>query len=196
MGARWGTAAIVTAASVSAAAAAIASGAGAAPRTAAGSCPGSTVPAVVDATFVCLSVGGACTPRFGADYAKFGLTCASGHLVKRRAASGPTLADAFLNTKPTDLTSRASAFKVSGPPPVLHLTFRQALQGAHKLSVQVRNATIGASTVVGSTLKSGWQYTYLVLPAAASDSAPGSYRVSISIDGTGRKEIAYSVGKR
>jgi hypothetical protein len=189
---RW-PAALIVAAALLAGGASTASGRTAATRSAAGSCPGSTVPAVVDATFVCLDVGAACSRRFGSDYAKFGFACAAGHLARRHIASGPALADVFLNTKPRDLTTRASAFKAAGPPPVLHLTFRQPLSGKHKLSISVHNTTIGATTVVSATLQSGWQYTYEVLPAAASDSVPGAYRIAISIDGTGRKELSYSV---
>jgi len=57
----------------------------------------------------------------------------------------------------------------------------------------VRNSTIGAISVVDATLQSGWQYTYQVLPASASDAMAGTYRVAILVDGTGRKELVYSV---
>jgi len=188
-----GSAVLIAAVALLAGVASTSSGSTGAARSVAGSCPGSTVPAVVDATFVCLNVGSACSARFAADYGKFGFACTAGHLAKRRVVSGPALADAFLNTKPKDLTTRVSAFKAAGPPPVLHLTFRQPLTGAHKLSISVENRTIGATTVVTATLQSGWQYTYEVLPAAASASVAGTYRVAISIDGTGRKQLAYSV---
>jgi len=188
-----GSAVLIAAVALLAGGASISSGSTVASRTAAGSCPGSTVPAVVDATFVCLNVGEACSTRFAPDYAKFGFSCAAGRLANRTVVSGPDLADAFLNTKPRDLTTRGSAFKVAGPPPVLHLTFRQPLSGQHKMNISVQNTSIGATTVVTATLQSGWQYTYEVLPAAASDSVAGTYRVAISIDGTGRKELVYSV---
>jgi hypothetical protein len=32
-----------------------------------------------------------------------------------------------------------------------------------------------------------------VLPASASDATAGTYRVAIVVDGTGRKELVYSV---
>jgi hypothetical protein len=144
---------------------------------------------------VCLAVGGACTARFQDDYGKYQLSCEAGKLVRKRSGSGSSaaLADAFLNTNKGDLSTHITSFKMAGPPPVVHLTFRQALVGAHKLSLRVRNATIGASSVVNSTLQSGWQYTYQVLPASASDATAGTYRVAILIDGTGRKELVYSV---
>jgi hypothetical protein len=159
-----------------------------------GSCPAPTVAAVVDETFVCLAVGGACTARFQDDYGKYQLSCEAGKLVRKRSGSSSAgLADAFLNTNKGDLSTHLTSFKLSGPPPVVHLTFRQALVGTHKLSLRVRNATIGASSVVDSTLQSGWQYTYQVLPASASDATAGTYRVAIVVDGTGRKELVYSV---
>jgi hypothetical protein len=151
------------------------------------------VAAVVDETFVCLAVGGACAARFNDDYGKYRLSCEAGKLVRKRSGSSAVLADAFLNTNKGDLSTHITSFKMAGPPPVLHLTFRQALVGTHKLSLRVRNATIGAITDVGATLQSGWQYTYQVLPATASDATAGTYRVAILIDGTGRKELVYSV---
>jgi hypothetical protein len=162
-------------------------------RTAAGSCQGGTVPSVVDATFICLSVGGPCAVLFQQDYAKFGFQCAAGRLVKPRSVSGPAIADAFLNTKSNDLTTRMTTFKVAGAPPILHLTFKQALTGPHRLSVDVHNATIDAGRTYDLTLQKGWQFTYEELPAPISNSTAGSYRVNISIDGTGRKQLTYSV---
>jgi hypothetical protein len=162
-------------------------------RVSAGSCPAPTVAAVVDQTFVCLAVGGACTPKFQDDYSKYQLSCEAGKLVRKRSGSSAALADAFLNTSKGDLATHITAFKMAGPPPVVHLTFKQALVGTHKLTLRVRNATIGASTDVGSTLQSGWQYTYQVLPATAADATAGTYRVAILIDGTGRRELVYSV---
>jgi hypothetical protein len=160
---------------------------------AAGSCPAPTVAAVVDQTFVCLNVGGPCSTQFENDYTKFQLSCDAGKLVKKVSGSSAALAEAFLNTNKGDLSTHLTSFKIAGPPPVLHLTFKQALVGSHKLSLRVRNATLGASSVVDSTLQSGWQYTYQVLPASASDATAGTYRVAILIDGLGRKELVYSV---
>src|SRR5215470_10510994 len=96
-----------------------------------GSCPTPTVAAVVDETFVCLAVGGSCTAKFQDDYGKYELSCAAGKLVRKRSGSGSSaaLADAFLNSNKGDLSTRITSFKMAGPPPVLHLTFRQALVG-------------------------------------------------------------------
>jgi hypothetical protein len=190
---RRGLAVLALAASVIAVHASASPAANASTRVSTGSCPAPTVAAVVDETFVCLAVGGACTTKFQHDYGKYQLSCEAGKLVRKRSGSSAALADAFLNTSKGDLSTRITSFKMAGPPPVLHLTFRQALVGTHKLILRVRNATIGASTDVDSTLQSGWQYTYQGLPASASDATAGTYHVAILIDGTGRKELVYSV---
>ncbi len=165
----------------------------AAVRVSAGSCPGATVPAVVNATFVCLSIGGPCTARFEEDYAKYQLVCAAGRLSKPRPASAPAVADAFLNTKKSDVSTRTTIFKVAGAPPILHLTFKKALAGPHKLSVDVHNATTDVGRTFDTTLQTGWQFMYQVLPTSISNSYAGTYRVTISIDGAGKKELSYSV---
>jgi hypothetical protein len=190
---RRGLAVLAVAASVIAVHASASPAATASTRATTGSCPAPTVAAVVNETFVCLALGGACTAKFQDDYGKYQLSCEAAKLVTKRSGSSVALADAFLNTNKNDLSTRITSFKRAGPPPVVHLTFRKALVGAHKLILRVRNATIGASTDLDSTLQSGWQYTYDGLPPSASDATAGTYHVAILIDGTGRKELVYSV---
>jgi hypothetical protein len=164
-------------------------------RASAGSCTGGTVPAIVDATFMCLTIGGPCTAQFRQDYAKFQLSCTAGRLVRATAhsAAGPAVADAFLNTQKNDLSTRMNAFKLAGVPPVLHLTFKHALAGRHKLSVDVHNTRIDAGQTFNSVLQSGWQFTYVVLPTPISNSTAGTYRVTVSIDGAGKKQLIYTI---
>jgi hypothetical protein len=154
---------------------------------------GGTVPAVVDETFICLSVGGPCAASFQQDYAKFGFSCSRGRITKVTPVSGPLLADAFLNTKNTDVSTRMTKFVHAGPTPVLHLTFKVPLKGTHRLTVQVVNGRTDASSSVNYTLQSGWQFTYEVLPPLAASAAPGAYRVAITIDGKGRRQLYYTV---
>jgi hypothetical protein len=162
-------------------------------RAAAGSCQGGTVAAVVNETFMCLSAGGPCSTRFEGDYNKFQLSCVAGRLAKSSSTTGPTVADAFLNTKKNDVSTRATTFTVGGPPPILHLTFKKALDGTHKLAVNVLNGSSGAGSTVDSTLQKGWQFTYQILPAVVSNATAGTYRLTISIDGSDKKQLTYSV---
>jgi hypothetical protein len=161
------------------------------------SCKAGAVPAIVNATFTCLKAAGPCQAKFQQAYAKYKFSCASGRLIRVGPAPPPVpgtvLADAFLNSKPRDVTTRATTFKVAGPPPVLHLTFAQALKGQHTLSVDVHNTTVNTGQTFETTLQNGWLYVYEALPAIVSNSAAGSYRVTISIDGRGKKQLSYSV---
>jgi hypothetical protein len=162
-------------------------------QVATGSCPSPSVPAVVNATFMCLNLGGPCSVKFQQDYVKFQLSCAAGKLIKLSSAAGagPAIAEAFLNTSSNDLKTRATTFTVSGPTPVLHLTFRQALKGAHSVRIDVHNPNLDQT--INFTLQNGWQFTYEKLPETSANAVAGAYRVTISIDGAQRKQLYYSV---
>src|SRR5690242_687882 len=111
-------------------------------RAAAGSCTGGAVAAVVNETFMCLTIGAPCAVANQDDYAKFQLTCNAGKIAKLTSATvgAAPLADAFLNTGKNDFTTRAKTFKLGGSPPILHLTFKEALKGTHTVRVDLHNA--------------------------------------------------------
>jgi hypothetical protein len=159
-----------------------------------GSCKPAEVPAIINARFACLKAGGACTAKFQQAYTKYRFTCTAARLSKVPAArQGSLLADAFLNTKSSDSTTRVTTFRVGGPPPILHMTFASALKGSHTLTVDVHNSTINSGQSFDTTLKPGWQFAYEVLPALVSNSAAGDYVVTVTIDGGSKKLLTYSV---
>jgi hypothetical protein len=74
----------------------------------AASCQRRAVPAVINASFVCLKTGGSCKARFQRQYARYGFYCGSGLLAKRRKTTPPAA------TAPPATTTTPPA---SPPPP-------------------------------------------------------------------------------
>src|SRR5918912_1042720 len=117
----------------------------------------------VAAAVLAAAGSGACTAKYQSAYAKYRFTCTAAKLSKLPAhRSASLLADAFLNAKTSDTTTRSTTFTVGGPPPVLHMTFSSALKGSHTLTVDIHNTTIDAGQSFDTTLQSGWQVAYEV----------------------------------